>query len=186
MGKPIGYLAAFVGGAAVGSVATWFLMKNALLRLLAEKEEERRGSLEETKEALDAALDISIEKEETPSTIMTTYAEKVKQYYPPEPEEDDGSIMVIAPDEYGDDPEYEKVTLIYYADGILAEYWTKEEVDDIDEVIGHEALGTFGTYEDDAVYVRNDSKQCYYEVLKDADTYANVLRSRPRPVELND
>lgn len=84
---------------------------------------------------------------------------------------------VIHPDDFGECG-YNKVALSYYADGILAEFESDEEVDDIDEIIGEESLKQIGEYEPDVVYVRNDKLKCDYEVSLDARDYAEVIEDR--------
>lgn len=70
---------------------------------------------------------------------------------------------VISPDEYMSS-EYEAKSLIYYADKVLA--------DDDDNIIpnpmtliGRDALTSFGRYENDSVYVRDDNLKVDYEVI---------------------
>ena len=82
---------------------------------------------------------------------------------------------VISPDEFGELYEYEKVYLVFFADGAVAdgEYdiLTTEE---IENSIGLDSLTHFGEYEDDLVYVRNDMKRCDYEITKDNRNYSEL------------
>lgn len=78
---------------------------------------------------------------------------------------------VITPEEFGED--YETESLVYYADGVLADYYD-EPIDDIDEYVGEDALNHFGEYEDDSVYVRNDEKKIDYEILRDVQKFSDV------------
>ena len=90
---------------------------------------------------------------------------------------------VIAPEEFGEFDDYEKISLTYYADGKLAEE-NDELVDDVDEIVGEESLTHFGEYEDDSVFVRNDAKRCDYEILLDQRNYFDVIKTKPyRPME---
>ena len=84
---------------------------------------------------------------------------------------------VISPAEYGEN-DYEEIEMTYYADGVLAE--GKEIFDDPDEIVGPEALSSFGEYEEDAVYVRNDAKRCDYAILKDLRKYTDLPRGQRR------
>ena len=64
----------------------------------------------------------------------------------------------------------DNVSLLYHVDG----YLTNEQnvlVDDIENTVGFECLNTFGEYEDDAVYVRNDKLKTDYEILKVDSNY---------------
>lgn len=73
---------------------------------------------------------------------------------------------VISPDEFGEKDGYENVTLTYYADGVLTDYFDNV-ISNIDEVVGLDSLDHFGEYEDDAVFVRNDKMETDYEILRD-------------------
>lgn len=81
---------------------------------------------------------------------------------------------VISPSEFGE-LDYEKIELTYYADGILTDD-RNEIMDDPDDIIGPDALDSFGDYEDDSVYVRNDGRRCDYAILKDLRNYRDVVR----------
>ena len=80
---------------------------------------------------------------------------------------------VISPDEY-DDGEYNKETLVYYSDGVLADAYDTI-IQNPDELIGPDSLKTFGLYEKDTVYVRNDTKEIDYEICKDRRKSFEVL-----------
>lgn len=79
---------------------------------------------------------------------------------------------VITPDEY-QLSDYESETLIWYSDKILADA-DGNVIHNINEIVGPEALSTFGRYLDDTVYVRDDSKKIDYEIIWDARKYASV------------
>lgn len=84
---------------------------------------------------------------------------------------------VISPAEFGDN-DYEEIELTYYADGVLTE--GKHVLDDPDDILGPEALESFGEYEEDAVYVRNDARRCDYVVLKDLRKFTDLPRGSRR------
>lgn len=86
-------------------------------------------------------------------------------------------VTIIPPYDYGEMEDYTKVTLSYYADGVLADEYGVI-VDDVEEIVG-DALNHFGEYEDDSVYCRNDQKKCDYAILKDLRRYADVRKTYP-------
>ncbi len=91
--------------------------------------------------------------------------------------EDDGThIKVIAPEEFGDYPEFKLISLSYYADGVLAD--DKGNKIDIEATVSEEALNTFGEYEDDSVHVRNTKLQTDYEILLDPRCFSEVHKRR--------
>lgn len=88
----------------------------------------------------------------------------------------------ISPEEFGEMYDYEKISLIYYDDEVLADD-DDELVDDIENVVGSEALTKFGEYEDDSVFVRNDRLKCDYEILLDQRNYSDIIKKRPHEVD---
>lgn len=87
---------------------------------------------------------------------------------------------VISPDEFAEDEEYDKVTLYYYADGVLAD--DTGDVVDVSTVGGEECLEEFGAFEDDAVYVRDDEEKVDYEILEDERTYKDLMSKSPQKI----
>lgn len=81
---------------------------------------------------------------------------------------------VIAPEEFGELDDYDTISLTYYADQILADD-NDEIVEDIENVVGFDSLNSFGEYEDDSVFVRNDRLKCDYEILLDQRRYSDVV-----------
>lgn len=73
---------------------------------------------------------------------------------------------VISPEKFGEEDDYDEVTLTYYADKVLTDE-DDDVIEDIDELIGKESLNKFGVYEDDAIYVRNEARRCDYEICLD-------------------
>lgn len=78
---------------------------------------------------------------------------------------------LISSDEFGTIDDYDAVCLTYYQDGYLIRD-TGEEVEDIEGVIGREALARFGDEPgDDVVYVRNERNREDYEILFSGEEY---------------
>lgn len=84
---------------------------------------------------------------------------------------------VITPEQYEDNVDYAKVSLTWYSDEVLEDDWGN--VLDPDDVIGRDALTTFGQYEDDSVFVRDDDEQVDYEVLRDTRSYEETYGHDP-------
>ena len=79
---------------------------------------------------------------------------------------------VISPDEFSENEDYETESLTYYLDGILAD--DRNNIIDIDVVVGRESLNHFGEYEDDSVFVRNEELKTDYEILLDTRRYSDI------------
>lgn len=89
---------------------------------------------------------------------------------------------VIPPDEFGELYDYEKISLVYYADKVLADD-SDELVDDVDATVGSDWAERFGEFEADSVFVRNDARKCDYEILRDSRKYSDVTGYDPRQPE---
>ena len=89
---------------------------------------------------------------------------------------------VIAPYDFGELDGYHTIELTYYADDVLEDdsYCI---VNDRDELIGPKALNTFGEYEDDAVFVRNERLRTDFQILRDYRTYAEARSISPKRVD---
>lgn len=79
---------------------------------------------------------------------------------------------VIRPDEF-DVGDYEVITLRCYDDDVVTVDNTGRILteDEIEECVGLDSLTHFGEYEDDSVFVRNDTLRIDYEILRDEDAY---------------
>ena len=188
----------FVLGVAVGSVVTWRYVEKKYEQIAQDeidsvKEVFSRRETEFT-ENTEARIKADNAKEK-PSIIeyaarlreqgYTNYSDMVDEK-PEEVKEESMSIdkpYVIAPEEFGDLDDYETISLTYYADQILADD-NDEIVDDVEDVVGFDSLNSFGEYEDDSVFVRNDRLKCDYEILLDQRKYSSVIRRKPH--EVND
>ena len=84
---------------------------------------------------------------------------------------------VITPEQYEDNVDYTKVSLTWYNDEVLEDDWGN--VLDPDDVIGSDALKTFGQYEKDSVFVRDDDEQIDYEILLDTRSYKETYGHDP-------
>ena len=84
---------------------------------------------------------------------------------------------VITPEQYEDNVDYTKVSLTWYSDEVLEDDWGN--VLNPDDVIGSDALKTFGQYEKDSVFVRDDDEQIDYEVLLDTRSYKETYGHDP-------
>ena len=169
-------------GAAIGSVVTWKFLKEKYELIAKEEIESVKAEYslwkdEEDEKRISEDLELVEDDEENasgvPSSLAAEYAKIIKENgYENEEKEDDDEVskpVVISPEDLYD-ADYPVVTLIYYADGVLTDD-NDNIIEDIDGIVGEESLNTFGEYEDDAVYVRNDRTKCIYEILRDYDRF---------------
>lgn len=189
----------FSAGAAVGSILTWKLVKTRYERI-AQKEidsvkavfSRRKAETSERKEKEPEENNRTMADEAREKPDIAKYTEKLMEYgyiyeqddTRPEKRSDESvkketeRPYVIDPDDFGEFDDYDKISLTYYSDGILADD-QDEIIEDIDDIIGSDSLGHFGEYEDDAVHVRNDMLKADYEILRDFRTYEETVREEP-------
>lgn len=88
------------------------------------------------------------------------------------PEETEEPFVLISDENYMYDHDYDKMTVVVYADGTLARD-DDDDILDVDETIGagvyNAALNSGNPY--DAIYVRNKDRQIDYEVVTNDKTY---------------
>lgn len=80
---------------------------------------------------------------------------------------------IIKPDQFvNEEPYFDKISLEYFDDGILANALSEEIIEDIEAAVGKSALTKFGEYEDDVVYVRNENRSTDYEIIRQYRPFA--------------
>lgn len=192
MNKPINFLI-FIVGATVGSVTTWFYLKNKYEQITQDEIDSaketffnRNTDFSETAEDIDIRTKADNAKEK-PSVVE--YATRLREYnymnYSETKKEEEKESMsadapyVITPEEFGDIDDYDNISLTYYADQILADD-NDELIENVEDVVGFESLNSFGEYEDDSVFVRNDILKCDYEILLDHRKYIDIVNKKPK------
>ena len=182
-------IAMFVAGAAVGSIVTWKVLETKYERLVQEEidsfkevvvkkrmTDEEIANAEETvtkKPDLNAmAAKIATEQGYIDYSEAIAQKEEKKGGY-----EMNDRPYVISPDEFDEQDDYKTVSLTYYADGVITDTFDVDKIlKEVDEIIGEESLEHFGEYEDDSVFVRNDTLKTDYEILKDERKYSEVKK----------
>ena len=177
----------FTAGAVIGATASWFLLKKRYEQItndeIATFKEEYKVRMTEKKEATERLEEVTEKlKEETERIQSIKKVDDIieNEGYSSNDEKGETSDSsktrkkpyVIKPDELGDE-QYDICVLTYYADKVLANDWD-EVVEDVDGTVGKDNLKTFGQYEEDCVYVRNDELELDYEINKDARRFVDI------------
>ena len=178
----------FAAGAGAGAFVTWKLIETKYKNLAQEeidsvvesftkraKEEKEEEKIVKTEKSANSVI-IAAEKYAVPEVETKIEEHKVNS------DKMSDSPYVIAPEDFGEEEDYERVSLTYYSDRYLVDD-VDEVVDDIENTVGQDSLNEFGVYEDDAVYVRNDRLKCDYEILLDERKYSDVIKTKPRKWE---
>jgi hypothetical protein len=194
-------------GAAIGSLITWKLIKTKYEQMAEEEIDSvkevfyaRKKELEDRYEEEDDSCDEDADEDEAEAErkrneqeyqrIINTngyatysYDEVLKKKATEdgddemEPSFSSTKPYTIPPDEFGEADGYGVETLTYYADGVLTDDWGNI-IENVDELVGVDSLKTFGEYEDDSVFVRNDDLKCEYEILLDNQKYSDIYEDK--------
>lgn len=184
----------FTLGFGIGSVATWFSVKKKYEQIAQEEIDSIKEAFLKKGKKLGKEIDEAHEKlkeneEIDYATIANIYARNqdnrefvdyaaISSNKPEKEEIKMDKPYVISPDEFGEKDGYEKISLSYYNDQILADE-DDVAVDNVEETVGFDSLNHFGEYEDDSVFVRNDRLKCDYEILIDQRKYSDVIANKP-------
>lgn len=187
----------FAFGVSIGSIGTWKYFEKKYQQIA---QEEIDSVIEvfskRTEKATNADIRLKADRARD-KPDMLTYVSKASEYvnYSDVPMEDQEEVTlltdeieippdpyVISPEDFGDMDGYDTTSLIYYADDVLADD-DDRIVEDVDSIVGLDSLDTFGDYEDDSVFVRNDVLKCDYEILLDPRNYSDVIVRIPPTTE---
>lgn len=131
-------------------------------------------------------LDDEEDDENEPDGDFSDYARLTNQYKNEKGGAEDMTKepYVISPYDFGELDGYSQVELTYYADGTLEDEDYNIITDaEVNELIGRDSLYTFGEYEDDAVFVRNEHLRADFQILKDYRTYEEARSVGPNKVD---
>ena len=196
MSDKMGAIIAFVAGAAIGSIVTWKLVEKKY-KVLADEEIEsvrevyKRKLDEKQKEKTEEKEENKDRDEKNNHAVLVHNLGYSGEYNEEEIGEVDvinpqkAKVYVIPPENFGE-LDYEMESLTYYADGVLAFDLTNVVVQDKDSLVGRGSLNTFGEYEPDSVYVRNDNLKKDFEILLDRRKFSDVVSDKPRYVTDDD
>lgn len=188
----------FIIGAVSGATVAWYLLKDKYETLAQEeidsvKEVFARREQEMKDETVKRNVAEGIKDSDRTKPDLKEYAEQLKKNgytrYSDLSADDEGvsdkqtKPYVIPPEQFGDDENYDQISLTYYADGVLADE-NDEVIEDVEDAVGIDSLNHFGEYEDDSVFVRNDARKCDYEILLDQRTYSEVVEDMPHQMEV--
>lgn len=181
-----GGLFIFAVGAAIGSAVTWKLLKDRYAQIAQEEIDsvkEFYGKATHSKDDKDNTEQPAKRVELNRNKELKEYAEQTKGYGPVDysdvftenrntPEEKYEGPYVIKPEEFGMKEDYDCIGYMVYEDGVVVnEAGEIMDEDDMNETVGSDAVEKLGTYEPNAVHIRNDDLKNDYEILRSFETY---------------
>ena len=179
----------FAAGAAIGSAVTWKYVQNKYQRYMREEINKIKEYYAGEK-CKGEAVEEPCENKNGIDTYKHIIADNGYTNYNSVSREEKEEVInvekpyVIAPDEFGELDGYNEIELHYYTDGILADD-DDNIIEDVEAIVGKDSLLHFGEYEDDSVFVRNDTLECDYAILMDYRGYGEMMQLKrgARPVE---
>lgn len=186
MNDKLGFILAFVAGTAIGSVIAWKLADKKYKQI---SDEEIASVKEVYNRELKKVKDEQSKNEENTYVNIVDSLDYVANTYKKMKEEedlaDDAEVYVISPEAFGECG-YETESLTYYADKVLVYNTTNEIITDVNGLVGRNSLNTFGEYEEDSVFVRNEIKKTDFEILLDVRNYSDVVKRKPHYIDDDD
>jgi hypothetical protein len=171
---------AFSMGAAIGSVVAWKITKTKYERIANEEiESMREHYLSKNKDIKEEESEEPVEEEpqQPDDSERKIYRNITKVYNPDEDKEYKRGPYVIRPEEFDTLDDYEIQSLTYWADEVL----TDDDgvvIEDVEGLVGYDSLNSFGEYEDDSVFVRNEKHKIDYEILLDVRPWYEYQKTR--------
>lgn len=182
----------FAVGAVAGSAATWMILKSKYEQRVQEEIESVKEAFiemnrsdeqteeDEEEEASEEYHQVNWEELEDLDEELDEYADLTNLYSSEKGGAEKVEVKkpyVIEPLEF-DENGFRTMELTYYADNILEDE-NHDIVTDVDELLGEGSLDTFGLYEDDSVFVRNEHLRMDFQILRDPRTYEEATGKTP-------
>lgn len=183
--KAVGAIA-FTAGAITGSVISWVFAKkkyDTVVEEVCSAEEvfaKRDKEKKEHETQKDEKTEV-VEEDDDPEVDICDDLIEDLGYSSVKEEKEDVNVerpYIITPDEFDEFDDYEAISLLYFADGVLTGD-NYDVIDDVDDIVGADSLNHFGEYEDDSVFVRNDRLKSDFEILIDQRKYSDVIKTMP-------
>lgn len=178
----------FALGAAIGSLATWRYFKDKYEKIAKEDFDSKRKHSSDNESDNEPTSKANISKKADVKEYDSILSKSGYTNYSDSSKEEAKSTAksvkpyVIPPEEFGEDEEYDQISITYYADQVLADDADKI-IENVEDIVGFESLTHFGEYEDDSVVVKNDRLKCYFEILLDQRRYLDVIAESPYKAE---
>lgn len=180
MKKSLAYIVTFAAGAAIG-----YLFANAQLQKKYDRiaEEEVASIKASFKKYRDIDTKEPVKDDSGVREDYETLINDLGYADTPVPVEDeeDKIHVVITEDEFSELDDYESLSLIYLTDGVMVDDdYSRMTEEEIKHAIGDVGLDAFAEDENvDAMYIKNTQLKVAYEIIKDDQSYAALLESKP-------
>lgn len=179
----------FLLGTVVGAALTAVYFNNKEAKMLEEEaewcENVARGNRRDVIKVDECMDEVEYETEKKILVMNKDRYKKIARVYNTEvraelesPPEDIGEPHVITFEQFNEECDnYDKITLTYYADGDTLTDEDESIIDNVLELVGYEALLSFGegSNDPDIVYVRNDSLRIDYEIVRSEGSYKTIV-----------
>lgn len=174
----------FAAGSVIGSAVTFVVMKRKYEsyeweeEYIEEQEEEPQEKEEEPVEEkagklMNEGFREGLKSVKRENMVQYNKILKDNEYSSGEEKKEAKDVekpYMITVDDYAELDNYNTESLYYFEDGVLTDE-SENIIDDVEDIVGEEALAKFDEEEVDSVYVRNDARKTDYEILRDMGNY---------------
>ena len=186
----------FISGLGMGAAGMWFGLKAYYEELANEeiqsvkdwyREKENYaepGEVETLSDEDKKEYEVDDTNEEEPDyreiIERMNYSDFSKKKEEPEEMPEDtinNGSYIITPDDFIDNPNYDKVTLTYFEDDEIFTDIEENVIPDGNTLVGNDNLKSFGEYEENTLFVRNELLGTDYEVILEEGSYAEFMAS---------
>lgn len=190
----LGYLGSFVVGGGIGALVAWVFTKKKYEKLADEEIRSAREEFakdthivivknEEEAKKINSKDEVEEYKKVIKENHYTSYKQALDGVKQSVKEQEVILPYPIEPDEHGESG-FAKETLIWYeGDSTLADESGKI-IDGPDEVVGLNNLDDFKT--SDVIYIRNETEEVDYEIIRDPSTYNEAYNPNYIPPEYDE
>lgn len=177
---------AFIAGVTAGALVAWKALENKYKQIADEEIESVKETFNRKMQKHEEETKQCTEKEKYNAVVESlNYKQESSNKEGEKDMAEDAKVYVIPPESFGE-YEFKGESLTYYADKVLVFDSTDEVVENVDEIVGRNSLETFGQYEDDSVFVRNENLKRDFEILLDLRKYSDVVSKKPHQVTDDD
>ena len=167
-------------GFAAGCVAAYFLCNETLSKKYRKIADSEVNSVKEAFDGLKKEPSIDNSRPDATESEKDEYKERAQKYGNNTTNEDTELPIVVPPEDFGKEQEYDILSFTRFADGtITGDNDMPLSGNEIDDYVGIENLDHFGEFEENVLYIRNDRYHCYYEIVASSKTYSEFLRANP-------
>lgn len=154
----------FLSGAVVGSLITLYVSKRVFETAAQKRADEEIESVKVAFKKLEEDDKRQKELKENADNAISEYTNSDAQNESSSNKKADDEPFIIKPEDYGEEKDYEIISLQYFSKNTKLAYLSGGVVEYPEDLFDVEFLNRFGEYEPDMLYIRDPKKKIDYDV----------------------